>query len=48
MEQGHLVDPVEGVAGWAEPVRGLDPVEVVFALIVVPGFPIKEELPATA
>jgi len=41
MEQGHLGDLVEGVAGWEEPGRGLVPVGVVSALIAEQDYPIR-------
>ena len=48
MEQGHPGGAHKGVAGWEEAVPGLDPVGIVFALIVAQRFRIKGVLPATA
>ena len=44
MELAHPLDEGKGVAGWEEPVRALDPVAIVSALIVAQRFPTKEAL----
>jgi len=47
MEQARPRSVPRGVVGWEGPVPGLDPVEIVSALVAAPGFPIKRGLPAT-